>query len=233
MKPSVLGIIPAREGSKRVPQKNFRPFADTTLSDLAIQHALGASTLDHIVVNSDADAIGAITAQYANQGVEFLKRPKALASDTSLAIDYMIQTVNHFEAQGKNFDLLVILQPSSPLRAPKDIDRTVQLILDDDTASSAVSVVPVQHMVHPHKIKRLNEGVLNSWLVDEGQKTAAHELPALYVRNCAVYVFRSVLLRKGITYGDRCLAYEMPFEVSIDINDPIEFEFAEYLYKKQ
>lgn len=232
MKPSVLGIVPAREGSKRVPQKNFKPFADSTLCDLAIQQALGATTLDHIVVNSDAPAIGKIAKQYAEKGVAFLERPKALATDTAPAIDYMIQTMDHFEAQGIHFDLLVILQPSSPLRATKDIDATVQLLLADDTASSAVSVVQVQHMIHPHKIKTMEEKVLHPWLVDEGQKTAAHELPTLYVRNCAVYVFRTKLLRQGITYGDRCLAYEMPFEVSVDINDPIEFEFAEYLYQK-
>lgn len=229
---NILGIIPARHGSKRVPKKNFKPFADTTLCDLAIQQALDAHTLDNIVVNSDSRDVEAIAEKYIDQGVTFLKRPKELATDTSPAIDYMLHTLNHFEAQGKNYDLLVILQPSSPLRAAEDIDQTVQLILQDNLATSAVSVVQVQHMIHPSKIKRMEEGILHPWLVDEGQKTAAHELPVLFVRNCAVYVFRSELLRQGITYGNRCHAYEMPFELSIDINNPIEFEFAEYLLRK-
>jgi CMP-N,N'-diacetyllegionaminic acid synthase len=230
---NVLAIIPAREGSKRVPQKNFRPFADTTLLDLAIQQALDAKLLDNIVVNSDAPQVKEIAAKYQSNGIDFLERPKALATDESPAIDYMLQTLTYYESIGKFFDLVVIIQASSPLRNGSDIDSTIQLILDNEKADSAVSVVKLSHMIHPHKMKTMDGDILQPWLVDEGQKTSAHELPDIYVRNCAVYVFRSVQLKNGITFGNQSLGYVMPIETSVDINNMIDFKFAEYLFVEE
>lgn len=229
----ILGIIPAREGSKRVPQKNFRPFAGTTLVDLAIQQALDANLLDKIVVNSDAPQVAEIAQKYASKGIDFLQRPVELATDESPAIDYMIQTLTHYKEQGVNYDWIVILQASSPLRGGKDIDDTIELLKNNSEGDSAVSVVQLPHMIHPHKLKQFNGNVLEPWLVDEGQKTAAHELPEIYVRNCAVYVFKTENLLKSITYGEKSLGYIMPAETSVDINDMIDFKFAEYLYQEK
>ena len=75
--------------------------------------------------------------------------------------------------------------------------------------------------------------VLKPWLVDEGHKTAAHELPELFVRNCAVYVFKTKLLKQHITYGKVSLGFVMPSNTSVDINDNLEFNFAEYVYRKE
>ncbi len=223
----ILGIIPARAGSKRVPQKNFRPFAGTTLTDLAIQQALQSTLLDEIVVNSDANEVLNIAAKY--EGLTILRRPDELATDESPAIDYMLHTLEFFEAQNSFFDLVVIIQPSSPLRTGNDIDATIRLLTKNKEADSAVSIVKLPHMIHPYKIKELEGNVLKPWLIDEGEKTAAHQLPELYVRNCAVYVFKTNNLRKKITYGKVSLGYLMPPETSVDINDLNDFKFAEYL----
>lgn len=226
----ILGIIPARAGSKRVPQKNFKPFAGTTLTDLAIQQALDSKLLDKIVVNSDAEEVLKIASGY--EGVTPMARPAAIAGDESPAIDYMHYTLDELEKAGESYDYVVIIQPSSPLRSGADIDNTVQMLLDKPESSSSVSVVQLAHMVHPYKIKEMEGDLLRPWLVDEGQKTAAHEIPDLFVRNCAVYVFKTENLRNNVTYGDSCLGYLMPPETSADINDPLDFEFAEFLYKK-
>lgn len=230
---NILGIIPTREGSKRVPQKNFRPFADTTLMDLAINQALGSKFITKIVVNSDAAQVKEIVSKYKSQGIDYLERPKELATDESPAIEYMIQTINHYSALGLEYDWVVIIQPSSPLRDGKDIDNTIQLLFENNNADSAVSVVKLPHMIHPHKLKTMNGVLLEPWLVDEGQKTAVHELPDIFVRNCAVYVFKISNLLKGVTYGDNSLGYLMPAETSVDINDMIDFKFAQYLYKNK
>ncbi len=229
----ILAIIPAREGSKRVPLKNFRPFAETTLLDLAIQQALSATLIDKIVVNSDAPQVKEIAKKYESEGIEYLERPKELATDESPAIDYMLQTLDHYESKGLFYDLVVIIQASSPLRNGSDIDSTIQLLLNNEQADSAVSVVMLSHMIHPHKMKTMNGDTLRPWLVDEGQKTSAHELPDIFVRNCAVYVFKSAHLKNGITYGPQSLGYVMPVETSVDINDMIDFKFAEYLFKEK
>jgi CMP-N-acetylneuraminic acid synthetase len=229
----ILGIIPARAGSKRVLKKNFRAFAGTTLTNLAIEQALDSKLLNKIVVNSDAEQVKSITLAYQDKGVEYLERPKELATDESPALDYMMQTLKHYEDLGEKFDLVVVIQPSSPLRSGKDIDATIRLLLDASDADSAVSVVQLAHMVHPHKLKIMEGELLKPWLVDEKQKTAAHEIPVVYTRNCAVYVFRTNNLRAGTTYGKQCLGYIMSQNTSIDINDAIEFDFAEILYCRQ
>jgi CMP-N-acetylneuraminic acid synthetase len=229
----ILAIIPAREGSKRVPHKNFRSFANTTLLDLAIQQALEAKLIDKIVVNSDAPEVKEITAKYHSKGINFLERPKELATDESPAIDYMLQTLEYYESKGMFFDLVVIIQASSPLRSGADIDATIKLLTENAEADSAVSVVKLSHMIHPHKMKTMDGDNLQPWLVDEGQKTSAYELPDIYVRNCAVYVFKSDHIKNGITYGQKSLGYIMPIETSVDINDMLDFEFAEYLHNKR
>lgn len=231
-KPKILAIIPARGGSKRVPNKNFRDFAGTTLTDLAIKQAVESTLVNKIVINSDSELAEKITERYKYDKIEFLRRPDELATDTSIAIDYIIQTILFYEKKGERFDLIVIIQPSSPLRTGLDIDATIRLVLENADADSAVSVVRVPHMIHPHKIKKMKGDVLLPWLVEEGQKTSEHELPKLYVRNGAVYVFRVNNIINKITYGDKSLGYVMNSENSIDINSIIDFDFAEYLFLK-
>ena len=184
----IIGIIPARAGSKRVKDKNIRPFAGKTLTHLAIEQAIEAKFLDRIIVSSDSDKVLSIAEKYKK--VEVLKRPKDLASDTAPAIDYMKHTINHCETQGWIPDLVVIIQPTSPIRSGIDIDKTIECFTNSKDADSAVSIVKLPHHVHPHKFKTLDAGVIKPWLVDEEQKTAEKDLPDIYIRNCAVYVFK-------------------------------------------
>ena len=226
----ILGIIPARAGSKRVKDKNIRPFVGKTLTHLAIEQVLEAKYLDRIIVSSDSDKVLSIAETYKK--VEALRRPSDLASDTAPAIDYMKHAVNYCETQGWTPDLVVIIQPTSPIRNGEDIDKTIDCLRKNLIADSAVSIVKLPHDVHPYKFKTLDGEVLRPWLVDEGQKTAEKDLPDIYIRNCAVYVFRVKNLRKDITYGEKCIGHKMKPESAVDINDMIDFEFAEYLFLK-
>ncbi len=231
MKPRVLAIIPARKGSQRVPEKNFRPFAETTLTDIAIKQCRKSKLIDKIVVSTDAEDIHIITAQYQN--VTSISRPEALSQNESLAIDYMKHTIDYLGKNQEYYDLIVIIQPSNPLRKSEDIDQTIQLLLDNPDADSSVSIVKVSHVIHPFKLKTIDDkGLLKPWLVDEKGLTAAHQIPDIFVRNGAVYVFRTNLIIIDIVYGEKCVGYLMNSETSVDINDWIDFEFAEFLFKK-
>lgn len=229
----ILGIIPARAGSKRVPEKNFRPFADTTLMDLAISQGLQATCLDDLLVTSDSPEVLEIARKY--DGVIPLNRPTELARDTSPAIDYQKHALAYMKKEfHKAYDWVVIIQPSSPLRSGKDIDATVELFRQYPDADSAVSVVKVQHMIHPFKLKTMHGVRLLPFFTEEKGKTAAHELPDVYVRNCAVYVFKSSnIIEKDTLLGKNSVGYVMPLETSVDINEALEFEFAEFLYKRR
>jgi len=130
------------------------------------------------------------------------------------------------------FDYVVIIQASSPLTQSNDIDQTIQLLLNHPEADSSVSVMHLDHAIHPVKLKTMKDNVLLPYWEEENGRMAAHELPELFVRNCAVYVSSKKSLELGKIIGDHCLGYLMPRERSVDINELIDFEFAELLYKK-
>jgi CMP-N,N'-diacetyllegionaminic acid synthase len=226
----ILAIIPAREGSKRVPKKNFRAFANTTLTEIAISQAKESKLLTDIVVSSDSEQVMAIAAKHA--GIEAIKRPSAISDDNSPAIDYVRHSLKIKEEQQQHlFDIVVILQPSSPLRKVEDIDNTINILINNPDADSAVSVVKLDHMVHPLKLKTLSGIELLPYIEDEKGRFAANELPDVYVRNCAVYAtWRKNLETRKDIIGQKSIAYIMSPETSVDINEMLEFEFAEYLY---
>jgi CMP-N-acetylneuraminic acid synthetase len=227
----ILTIIPAREGSKRVTQKNFRPFANTTLVDLAIQQALQSKLISKIVVSSDSEIVLDIAKKYTS--VLPLRRPSEISGDLAPAIDYVKQCLLVLEEQGEFYDIIVILQPSSPLRTFEDIDQTIITLINNKEADSAVSVVKVSHMLNPLKLKIIENGVLIPYFDEEKGRFAKEDLPTVFVRNCAVYVtWRRVIEEKSDIIGDISIPFEMPTEKSIDINDTLEFEFAQFLYKK-
>jgi CMP-N,N'-diacetyllegionaminic acid synthase len=227
----ILGIIPAREGSKRVPIKNFRPFADTTLVDLAILQALASRMITTIAVSSDSDDVLRIASKYND--VIALKRPEELSDDISPAIDYVRHALINLETNDKIYDLVVILQPSSPLRTAHDIDACIEKLLQHTEADSCVSVVKVDHMVHPVKLKKLKGEVLEPYIEEEAGRFASQDLPDVYVRNCAVYAtWRRDLETRPDVIGKMSLAYVMPEYTSVDINSMLDFQFAEYLYLK-
>jgi len=225
----ILAIIPARAGSKRVPNKNIRSFAGTSLTQLAIEHALGSTLITDIVLSSDSDEILRVAKEI--KGVTPVKRPPEFAADESPAIDYVRHALVRLEnASEAPYTMVVILQPSSPLRTSADIDSTIKLLINHPEADSAVSVVKIEHMIHPIKMKVLQGNVLLPFLEDERGRFSAKELPEVYVRNCAVYAtWRRDLESRPDVIGEKSLGYIMPAETSVDINEMIDFRFAEFL----
>lgn len=160
-----------------------------------------------------------------------IARPAELATDESPAIDYVRHALKELEPDRGAYDAVVILQPSSPLTAAADVEGTIQLLLST-SAESAVSVVRLAHDVHPVKMKRLDGDRLLPYVEEELGRMAAHELPELYVRNCSVYATRRSVIESGRIVGDDCRGYVMPRERSVDVNDEIDLEFAEFLLKR-
>ncbi|MEM9544444.1 MAG: acylneuraminate cytidylyltransferase family protein [Bacteroidota bacterium] len=225
-KQRVLTIIPARGGSKRVPGKNKKKLAGKELIRYAIEASLHSKETDTIVVSSDDEDILSIGREYPS--VICLRRPEEISGDKALAITY----VHHaLEQLSESFDLVVIVQPTSPFTLGSDIDSTIRL-LDNKRADSSVSVMQLDHAIHPLKLKIKKDNELFPYLEEEKGRMAAHELSELYARNGSVYVSRITNIHEGKIIGDVCLGYEMPRERSLDINDKLDFEFAEYLINK-
>jgi CMP-N-acetylneuraminic acid synthetase len=225
--PEVLAIVPARHGSKRVARKNVRPIAGKPLVQWAIEAGLSARSISRLVVNSDDPDVLDIARSYPQALA--LERPAELATDTAAPIAYVRHTLQQLrERSAPEPDVVVILQPSSPFTLAEDIDATVALLLSSG-AECAVSVMKLDHAVHPAKLKLLRGDRLLPYFEDERGRMASHELPEVYVRNCAVYATRRDVVERGLIVSDDSRGYVMPRERSIDINDELDLAFAEFL----
>jgi CMP-N,N'-diacetyllegionaminic acid synthase len=224
----VLGIVPARAGSKRAPRKNVRLLGGKSLVARAVEACLGATSLSKIVVSSDDSEALRIAASYAN--VTALPRPAELATDASPALDYVKHVLKTLESAGEaRYEAVAIAQPSSPFTQSADIDACVALLIATSGADSAVSVSELDQVVHPIKLKRLEGTALIPFFEDEGGRMANHELPKLYSRNGAVYVSRRSTIDAGSIIGNTSHGYVMPRERSVDINDEFDWRLAEFM----
>ena len=227
MRKNILGIIPARAGSQRVPKKNLRLLGGTPLVARAIESALEAKTLDRVMVSSDDKEVLSLARGYRE--VIVLRRPKELAQSNSPAIDYVKHSLNFVESEHvEQVDIVAIIQPSSPFTSPDDIDGTVNL-LEQSGADSAVTIMKVDHAIHPKKLKILTDDRLLPYIEDENGKMMEYELSNVFVRNGSVYVTHRYVIETGVFIGNDCRGYLMPRERSLDINEEIDFLFAEFL----
>ena len=226
----VLGIVPARGGSRRLPGKNLALLGGKTLVERALDVAVSARSLDAIVLSSDEPRVLSLAASYP--GVIVVERPAELATDTSPAIEYVHHALASLPAEVGQIDAVAIIQPTSPFTLPMDLNATIEL-LDKSGAESAVTVTRVDQLVHPLKLKRLEGDRLLPLIEDERGRMAAHDLPPIYVRNGSVYVTRRRVLEAGRILGDDCRAHVMPRERSVDINEPLDLAFAEFLLARR
>lgn len=220
----ILVIIPARKNSKRLPGKNVKIFNGLPLIEHTIKLANNLPKNYEIFVNTDDPSIRSIVKKYDK--VNFLLRPEELATDESAAIDYVNYTLSLLKDE---YEAVLILQPTSPFTLIEDILSCVKLFKEKRPAT-LVSVVKVNHMYHPDKFKILNDvGVLNDYFCEE-KATAYQFMADVYVRNGSIYISHIDTIKKcNKIIAEPCLAYEMPLERSIDINDQLDFDFATFL----
>lgn len=225
----ILGIVPARAGSKRIPGKNLRLLGGKTLVERAIELGLASASISTLCVTSDDREVLAIARRFPS--VVSIERPSDLATDEAPAIGYVRHALAVAERYGDEYEAIAILQPSSPLTRPEDVEGTLEVLVRSG-AESAVSVVKLGHSIHPAKLKVLSGDRLVPYLEAERGRMAEHELPEVYVRNCAVYSSLRRLIEAGRILGEDCRAFIMPAERSVDINNEIDLQFAQFLFER-
>lgn len=224
----ILGIIPARAGSKRVPGKNMRLLNGKPLVSYAFEAALNSKKLTSIAVSSDDDSILNFAAQY-NAKIHCIQRPQHLSTDQSTALEYTQHALDFLQEHGSlSFDCIVIIQASSPFTTGEDID-SVLACLEASKADCSVSVRRVPHDLHPLKFKRIEYGLLVPLVESENGRMAAHQLEPVFVRNGAVYASRIELIKNDQLLNEHCAAFIMPEERSLDINTEMDLRFAQFL----
>ena len=220
MNKTFLAIIPARGGSKRLPRKNILDLCGKPLISWSIEAALKSKYISKVVVSSDDEEILNIS---SNFGADIIKRPYELANDTATTFDTVKHTIDNFE----NYDYIVLLQPTSPLRNEKHIDEAIEL-LEEKQADAIVSVCEMDHS--PLWSNTLpKDGNMRGFLREEILNKRSQDLEKYYRLNGAIYICKTdkLLENKSFFLKDNIFAYIMDRKSSIDIDEEIDFLFAE------
>lgn len=227
----MLAIIPARGGSKGLLRKNIKLLGGIPLICHTIKTALKSNLIDRVVVSTDDSEIASI-AKDSGADVPFM-RPANLAHDTSMVIDTYLHVVDWIaKKNSKPIESFVSLLPTVPLRATKDINEAIK-IFNDRNASSVISVVEPTVPLYWHR-RISKEGLLENFLPESTSIKNRQILKKTYVPNGAVYVFRTEVLRLTREYyTKKTYPYIMPRERSADIDNLLDFEWAEFLLNKQ
>lgn len=227
----VLGLIPARGGSKGIPRKNIRPLCGKPLIAYTIEEGSKSGHIDRLIVSTDDEEIAEV-ARRCGADVPFL-RPIEYATDTSRAIEVVQHALDTMESMDKTeYHCVVYLEPPTPLRTVQDIDTAIE-IFDREDPDSVVSVVEASQY-HPILMKKIVDNRLECFCMEEpqGLPRQLYE-PKAYMRNGAVYVIRRENIRKGIFWGEKLVPYIMPVERSVCIDDIRDFYMAEAFMRNE
>lgn len=229
-KPRVLAIIPARGGSKSIPRKNLQLAAGRPLIAWTIDAARRSRSLDRIIVSTDDAEIASVAREW---GAEVpMLRPADLARDDTPGLDPVLHAVSWLgDREGYQPDLVMLLQPTSPLRTAADIDAAIDLFVQ----RQALALCSVSPNLHPASwSSRLSrDGVLVDFRPDSDEPASRQAAETLYEQNGAIYIVdRSHLLRNRTLYAPETLAYVMPADRSIDVDDASQLAAVDALLSR-
>ena len=218
---TVLAVIPARGGSKGIPRKNIKFLAGKPLVGWSIDAAKQASCVNRIIVSTEDEEIASVAREIGAE-VPFM-RPSELAADETPGV----APVLHAISQLPDYDWVLLLQPTSPLRTKEDIDGIWQFCQEVD-APSAVSICEVGK--HPYWMYHCNDAHrLEPFIKGNPNLLRRQDLPPAYVLNGALYLARTDwLLEQGSFIGQATLGYIMPTERSVDLDEPRDWGWIEF-----
>lgn len=219
----VLAVIPARGGSKRLPGKNIKDFHGKPLINWTVEAALSCHYIDRVVVNSDSEEI---LKTAALPGVTLDKRQDSLATDTATSVDVALDVLTRFS----DFDVLLWLQPTSPLRTTAHIKQALEFYVSNN-ATSVISVCPVSHS--PLWMNTLDKrGRLSNFYKPEVVNKRSQDHADYYQLNGAIYIKNISDILQSKRFLDRdSYAYVMSQQCSVDIDSALDFKIAECMYQ--
>jgi CMP-N,N'-diacetyllegionaminic acid synthase len=220
---SVLAIIPARAGSKRLPKKNLLPLSGKSLILWTIEAALASKYIDDCIISTDCYDIANIAKE--NGAIVPFMRPAELATDKSLSASVYIHAIESVE---KDYDIVVFLQPTSPLRLTSDIDKSLEL-MQKAKAPSLVSVVMGDHPANWYLAVEEVSGAFETFdkILSNKDGYCSNSIYKFNGAIKAIYVKK--FLKNKSFFSDKTITYVMPKSRSIDIDTNLDFVIAEYL----
>lgn len=224
-----IAIIPARSGSKGLPDKNIRRLAGVPLMAYSIKAAQETDRFDKIFLSTDSEEYAQIGRQYGAD-VSFLRSAET-SSDKASSWDAVREALAGWSERGERFDTVTLLQPTSPLRTAQNIIEAFRL-LDEKGANSVVSVCEAEHS--PLWFDTLPQDLcMDQFGKKRDVNRPRQELPVYYRLNGAIYLLRTEELYKEKMFEEKRYAYIMSREQSVDIDDEVDFLLAEIMIQRR
>jgi len=232
MKKKILAIIPARSGSKGIPKKNIKYLAGKHLITWTIEQAKKSLLINTVFVSTDSEEIAKISEQ-SGVHVPFL-RPPELAKDNSPTIDAINHVLETFEKEGITYDIVVLLEPTSPLRKAGDIDAAIQLFLDAyDHADALVSLGEVQ-LENPFIMEYIENNRLKKVISTKNHFYQRQQMPKVYFPYGVIYLSKVETLKKTRTfYQENTIPYLIERWQNYEIDDLCDFLCVETILKQK
>ncbi len=228
----ILGIIPARKGSKGIKNKNIKKFDGKPLIYWTIKVAL-KSKLDRVMVTTDSDTIIKYSINYGAD-VPF-KRPSSISKDKSKTIDVIKHTINFYKKRNIIFDAIMLLQPTCPLRNVTDINNSLKILKKNKSLSSVISVQDV-NAFHPARMKFMGKkNLLKDPIFSEKyENQPRQELPKMYIRSGLIYLTRvKTIMKHNSLKGKKSFGIITPPSRAFNIDDISDFKIAELVKKNK
>ncbi|MBW9146121.1 acylneuraminate cytidylyltransferase family protein [Clostridium sp. CM027] len=220
-----LAIIPARGGSKGIPNKNIMAISGKPLIAYTIESGKKSKYIDELIVSTDSEVIKVIAQQYGAK-VPFL-RPEELSNDTSKSIDVVIHSIDFYKKNNVSFDYVILLQPTSPLRTFKHLDESIEKVIESNS-TSLVSVCEAYE--NPVLMRSIENEKLKEVISFEGTNIRRQDLPAFYIFNGALYInSNDMLVNKKKFVDENTIPYVMNKESSIDIDTMLDARIVEMI----
>lgn len=223
----ILGLIPARGGSKGVPKKNIKLLGKLPLMEYTINSAKESKFLTQIVVSTEDTEI-AIAAEVAGFKPPFV-RPIEFALDTSTSLEVVQHAIAYFESQNVFFDAVCLLQPTTPFREKGFLDKAIEKFIASK-ADSLVSVLEIPHEFNPHwAFEESKDGLLKIATGDKQIISRRQDLPKAFHRDGSVYITKTEVIKNGSLYGNTVAYIKNNPQLHVNIDTMKDWETAEKL----
>ena len=222
---SIMALITARAGSKGIPNKNLYPIRNKPLINYTIESAQKSKYIDDIYCTTDGAEIKKVC---LGAGIQVIDRPPELALDTSKSIDCVIHAIDELKKQGKHYDYVLQLQPTSPLRQPFHIDGIIEECISNGL-EQMLSVHQVEY--NPILVRFMKEEKLTN-ILNCSSTVRRQDMPKTVYVNGMLYLSKSELLTLDTSLNDIPNGYEVDPHFALDINDMHDIELAEIMLKE-
>ena len=228
----VLGIVPARGGSKRIPNKNLYPLGGAPLISYCLRTAKKSLLIDRLVVSTENESITKVA---DIEGVKVIKRPVELAQDDTPTLPVIKHAINELGREGFYPDVILTIQPTYPFLTVNNIEMTIKIFLESSDFDSVTTVIKAPFKYHPYNARRINKDGTISFMFPMEKKKChnTQSAPPVYFFGNLYASKRATIFEKDSLYGDKSIPIEINSIEGFDIDDMSDMEIAEWVIARR